>query len=71
METAGTAARVFCGASRSAALAFMFAYHVTQLAPGLAAGVAILVAEGELLFGKAVRKPLPAMDLEAPGSRPS
>jgi uncharacterized membrane protein YbhN (UPF0104 family) len=52
METAGTAALVLCGAARPAALAFMFVYHVTQLAPGLAAGVAILVAEGELLFGR-------------------
>ena len=52
METAGTAALVLCGASRAGALAFMFVYHVTQLAPGLAAGVAILVSEGELLFGR-------------------
>jgi uncharacterized protein (TIRG00374 family) len=55
METAGTAALVLFGAERSHALAFMFAYHLTQLAPGLAAGVAILVAEGELLFGRAPR----------------
>ncbi len=50
METAGTAALVLCGAGRPAALAFMFVYHLTQLAPALAAGVAILIAEGELLF---------------------
>jgi hypothetical protein len=50
METAGTAALVLCGAGRTSALAFMFAYHVTQLAPALTAGVAILVAEGESLF---------------------
>ncbi len=71
METAGTAALVVYGASRSAALAFMFAYHLTQLAPGLAAGVAILVAEGELLFGKAPRAAVATTDLEAPSSRPS
>jgi uncharacterized membrane protein YbhN (UPF0104 family) len=55
METAGTAALVLCGASRTSALAFMFAYHVTQLAPALATGVGILVAEGELLFGRVPR----------------
>ena len=52
METAGTAALVLCGAGRPAALAFMFVYHLTQLVPGLAAGVAILISEGELLFFK-------------------
>jgi glycosyltransferase 2 family protein len=55
METAGTAALVLCGAGRPAALAFMFVYHVTQLAPALAAGVTILIAEGELLFGSTAR----------------
>ena len=55
LETAGTAALVLCGASRPAALAFMFVYHLTQLAPALAAGVAILIAEGELLFVGTVR----------------
>jgi glycosyltransferase 2 family protein len=53
METAGTAALVLCGAARPSALAFMFVYHLTQLAPALAAGVAILIAQGELLFGRA------------------
>jgi glycosyltransferase 2 family protein len=52
METAGTAALALFGASKASALAFVFAYHVTQLAPGLVAGVAILVAEGEFLFGR-------------------
>jgi uncharacterized protein (TIRG00374 family) len=56
METAGTAALVVYGASRPAALAFMFAYHVTQLGPALVAGVAILVAEGEMLFGRERRR---------------
>ena len=56
METAGTAALVFCGADRAAALAFMFVYHLTQLAPGLASGVAVLIAEGELLFGRDRRR---------------
>ena len=52
METGGTAALALCGASKTSALAFVFAYHVTQLVPALVAGVAILVAEGELLFGR-------------------
>ena len=52
METAGTTALVLCGAGRPAALAFMFVYHLTQLAPGLASGAAVLIAEGELLFGR-------------------
>lgn len=56
METAGTTALVFCGADRAAALAFMFVYHLTQLAPGLASGVAVLIAEGELLFGRDRRR---------------
>ncbi len=55
METAGTAALVLCGASRPAALAFMFVYHLTQLAPGLFTGIAILIAEGELLVGRRSR----------------
>jgi glycosyltransferase 2 family protein len=52
METAGTAALVLCGASRPAALAFMFVYHLTQLVPGLVTGVGILISEGELLVGR-------------------
>jgi uncharacterized protein (TIRG00374 family) len=52
METAGTTALVLCGASRPAALAFMFVYHLTQLVPGIVVGVGILIAEGELLFGR-------------------
>lgn len=55
METAGTTALVLCGAARPAALAFMFVYHLTQLAPGLASGLAVLIAEGELLFGRTDR----------------
>ena len=62
METAGTAALVLCGAGRTNALAFMFAYHVTQLAPALAAGVAVLVAEGELLFTRPRAHTLAAED---------
>jgi uncharacterized protein (TIRG00374 family) len=52
VETGGTAALVFFGVDQSKALAFMFVYHFTQLLPGIATGAAILVAEGEKLFGR-------------------
>jgi uncharacterized membrane protein YbhN (UPF0104 family) len=52
VETGGTAALVYFGIDQSAALGFMFVYHFTQLLPGIGLGAAILVAEGEKLFGK-------------------
>jgi glycosyltransferase 2 family protein len=52
VEAGGTAALVFFGVDQSRALAFMFVYHFTQLLPGIATGAAILVAEGEKLFGR-------------------
>jgi uncharacterized membrane protein YbhN (UPF0104 family) len=52
VETGGTAALVFFGVDQSKALAFMFVYHFTQLLPGIATGMGILVAEGEKLFGR-------------------
>src|SRR5262249_45009968 len=51
IEAGGTAALVFAGVDQSRALAFMFVYHFTQLLPGIMTGVALLVAEGEKLFG--------------------
>jgi uncharacterized protein (TIRG00374 family) len=51
VETGGTAALLALGVDQSKALAFMFVYHLTQLLPGIAAGAAILIAEGEKLFG--------------------
>lgn len=51
VEAGGTAALVFFGVNQSKALAYMFIYHFTQLLPGVAAGVAIIVAEGERFFG--------------------
>jgi uncharacterized protein (TIRG00374 family) len=68
VEAGGTAALAFFGVDQSRALAFMFVYHFCQLLPGIAAGVAILVAEGERLFGPA-RRPGDAPEgtaLEAP-----
>jgi uncharacterized protein (TIRG00374 family) len=53
VETGGTAALVLFGVDQSKALAFIFVYHFTQLLPGLATGAAILIAEGEKLFGRA------------------
>jgi hypothetical protein len=37
---------------QSRALAFMFVYHFAQLLPGVAAGVGVLVAQGERLLGE-------------------
>jgi uncharacterized protein (TIRG00374 family) len=52
VEAGGTAALLALGVDQSKALAFMFVYHITQLLPGIAAGAAILIAEGEKLFGR-------------------
>lgn len=52
VEAGGTAALVFFGVDGSKALAFMLVYHFAQLLPRIVAGVAILVAEGESLFGR-------------------
>jgi glycosyltransferase 2 family protein len=52
VETGGTAALMFFGIDQSKALAFILVYHFAQLLPGIAAGAAILIAEGERLFGK-------------------
>jgi uncharacterized membrane protein YbhN (UPF0104 family) len=66
VEAGGTAALVFFGVDQSQALAFMFVYHFSQLLPGIAGGVAVLVSEGERLFG---RTPPAAAEAEraAPG----
>lgn len=53
VEAGGTLVLVLFGADQSKALAFMFVYHFAQLLPGIIMGVAILIAEGERLFGKA------------------
>ena len=55
VEAGGTAALVFFGVNGSKALAFMIVYHFAQLLPRIVAGVAILVAEGESLFGSMPR----------------
>lgn len=58
VETGGTAALVYFGVDQSQALAFMFVYHFTQLLPGIATGAALLVAEGENLFGGTSKAPV-------------
>ena len=51
-EAGGTLALTAFGIPKETALAFIFVYHLTQVLPGFAGGVAILVLEGETLFGK-------------------
>ena len=51
LEAGGTAALRFFHFDQNRALAFMFVYHFSQLLPGMAGGAALLVAEGERMFG--------------------
>lgn len=51
-EAGGTLALTAFGIPKETALAFIFLYHLTQVLPGFAGGVLILVMEGESLFGK-------------------
>jgi glycosyltransferase 2 family protein len=64
LEAGGVAAMVFFHIDQSRALAFQLVYHLTQLLPGIVTGIAILVAEGEKIFG---RKELPLDQAEAEG----
>ena len=57
VEGGGTVAFTFFHIDAAKALAFMFVYHFAQLLPGIMAGIAILVAEGEHLFGGPAPKP--------------
>jgi uncharacterized membrane protein YbhN (UPF0104 family) len=56
-EAGAVKAFAFFGVDPSLALAFMIVYHLAQMLPGVMAGVAILAAEGESLFGKSATKP--------------
>jgi hypothetical protein len=67
VEAGGTAALAFFGVDHSKALAFMIVYHFAQLLPRIVAGVAILVAEGESLFGGPARAPEAVGPEAAPG----
>ncbi len=53
IESGGTAALAWFGADLSTAFAFITVYHFCQMIPGILAGVVILAAQGEQLFGKA------------------
>jgi uncharacterized protein (TIRG00374 family) len=52
VEAGGVAALVFFGIDQSRALAFQLVYHLCQLLPGIITGMALLVVEGDKLFGK-------------------
>jgi uncharacterized membrane protein YbhN (UPF0104 family) len=51
-EASGTLALGWLGVAPDKALAFVFLYHLAQVLPGMMAAAALLVAEGETLFGK-------------------
>jgi len=51
-EAGGTLALVAAGIDKEAALAFIFLYHLTQVAPGFVGGLLVLALEGEQLFGR-------------------
>ncbi len=51
-EASGTLALGWFGVPPAKALAFVFLYHLAQVLPGMMAAAALLVAEGETLFGK-------------------
>jgi len=64
VEAGGVATLALFSVDQSKALAFVFVYHLTQLLPTIAAGVAILVAESDFRFfgrkrARAKRAPLP------------
>jgi uncharacterized membrane protein YbhN (UPF0104 family) len=50
-EAGGTLALALVGVPRDSALAFLFAYHMTQVLPGVLLGAAILTFDGLALFG--------------------
>jgi len=51
-EASGTLALGALGVAPEKALAFVFLYHLSQVVPGMMAAAGLLVAEGEVLFGK-------------------
>ena len=57
VETGGAGALVLFGADHAKALAYMVVYHFAQLLPAVLTGAAILVGEGEQLFGKPLVEP--------------
>lgn len=78
IESGGALALVFFGFDQSRSMAFMFVYHFSQLLPGVAGGAAVLVAEGEKMFGARVepgagaeKEPEAALPAEAPALAPT
>ena len=57
VEAGGVAALLGFGFDQNKALAFMFVYHFTQLLPGIAGGAAVLVIDGERMFGAPASAP--------------
>jgi uncharacterized membrane protein YbhN (UPF0104 family) len=65
-ESGGTLALIQFSVPTPTALAFIFLYHLTQIVPGVLAGVAILVMEGEALFGKRSVFHAPEVEIASP-----
>ena len=65
-EGGGTFALLQFHVDKPAALAFIVLYHLTQVVPGVCAGLFVLVMEGEALFGKTrvFRARAPALRVE-------
>ncbi len=69
-ESGGTLALIQFNVPTPTALAFIFLYHLTQVVPGVLAGVTILVMEGEALFGKRSVFNAPSVEMDAPLGEP-
>ncbi len=52
LESGGTAALAWFGADLATAFAFITVYHLTQMIPGILAGIVILASQGGHLFDK-------------------
>jgi len=59
LESGGTAALAWFGADLATAFAFITVYHLTQMIPGILAGLAILASQGGRLFKRASAPELP------------
>jgi glycosyltransferase 2 family protein len=66
-ETGGTLALVLLGVDKDTALAFLVAYHVTQVVPGVVLGGALLAAEGYGFLGRRLRELEPSPQPVADG----
>ena len=72
-EAGGTLALTWLGVPRDTALAFLLAYHLTQVLPGFIFGATVLSVEGYGLFGKrsVLRQGIAAPPSESPPESPS